>query len=235
MRKTVLITGASRGIGFAIAKSLESEFENMILVARHKETLDKAAGQLKGPKIFKYVVDLEDEKELLKFAKEINKKFKSLDVLVNNAGVYIGRRFINEPTEEIIRILNLDLKCHILLTHELLPIIKKGKNPQIINISSHAVRTLLYGEAVYTAAKSAISSFSDVLRKELNDEGIRITAIEPGGVDTYPIPKPDILLSPLEIGEAVSYIIDRPATVQIDVLGLSHIKQWRGTKPGWIE
>ena len=207
----------------------------MILVAKHKDTLDKAALQLKSTKIYKYVVDLEDEKEVLKFAKEINKKFKSLDVLVNNAGVYIGKRFDKQPLSEIIKMLNLNLRAHLILTHELLNLLKKGENSQIVNISSCAVSVNFYGEAVYSATKSAISSFSNVLRKELNSEGIRITAIEPFGVDTYPTPQPDYLLNPMEIGEVVKYVIKRPPFVQIDVVELSHIKQWRGTKPDWIE
>lgn len=235
MRKTVLITGASRGIGFAIAKSLQSDFENIILVAKHAETLDKAAKAFETSRIFKYIVDLESEKEILKFTMKINKKFKSIDVLVNNAGVYIGKRFAKQSLFEINRMLNLNLRSCVHLTHQLLPSLVKGENPQIINISSVASHINIYGEGVYSATKAAMSSLSDVLRKELNKEGIRITAVQPYGVDTYSSSHADSLLNPINVGEAVKYIISTPPSVQIDVLELSNINQWRGQKPAWIE
>lgn len=233
--KTILITGASRGIGLAIAKKMDGRFENMILVAKHKSGLDKATKLLNNSKVFKYAINLEDEKEVVKFTNEISKKFNNLDVLVNNAGVYLGKTFEKQSIEDVLKMINLNLTSYILLTHQLLPILKKGNNPQIINISSFAVTEKLQGEAVYTATKSAVSSFSDVLRKEISPLGVRITAIQPGGVDTYPVPKPDVLLSPNEIADTVEYILTRPNTVQIETIQLSHIKQWRGVKPSWIE
>jgi len=233
--KTALVTGASRGIGLAIAKAIAPSVDNLIIVAKHQETLDKAALKIEGTKLTKMVANLEDEKEILRLVRDINKELDHLDILVNNAGVYIGKRFGKSSLEEINRMINLDLAAYIVLTHQLLPLLKKGTNPQIINVSSWATSVQLFGEAVYSATKAGVSAFSNVLRKELNSENIKVTSIEPGGVDTYEVPRPDVLINPDDIGELVRYIISCPPALQIDTVGLTHIRQWRGDRPGWIE
>src|SRR3989344_3689100 len=136
--KTALVTGASRGIGLAIAKAIAPSVDNLIIVAKHQETLDKAALKIEGTKLTKMVANLEDEKEILRLVRDINKELDHLDILVNNAGVYIGKRFGKSSLEEINRMINLDLAAYIVLTHQLLPLLKKGTNPQIINVSSWA-------------------------------------------------------------------------------------------------
>ncbi len=235
MRKTALITGASKGIGFAIAKVLDSQFENLILVARNKENLQKAASKLRHAKITIISADLEDEKQIGEVAKTVKDQFDSLDVLVNNAGVYIGKRFEKTPLEEINKMINLNFRAYTLLTHQLLKLIEKGENPQIINTSSCAGSAQIFGESLYSATKAAVTAFSNVIRKELNEKGIRVTAIQPWGVDTYEEAQPDYLLDPEEIGKLVNFIVNTSPLTQIDTVELSHIKQWRGTKPPWIE
>lgn len=235
MVKTVLITGASRGIGFSIAKALAPHTEHLILIAKHKESLDKAVAQLKGIKVIPIVTDLEDTAQISKLIEQIQKKFDSLDILVNNAGIYIGKQFENTSLEEINKLINLNFRSYSLLTHQILPLLKKGTHPQIINISSCASGAQIYGEALYSATKAAVTAFSNVIRKELNEKGIRVTTIQPWGVDTYDVPQPEYLLNPDEIGELVSFVVNRPPAVQIDLVELSNIKQWRGKKPPWIE
>jgi len=235
MSKTALVTGASRGIGFSIAKALCEHVDNLIIIAKHRDGLEKAATELDGPKLSLHVADLEDEKEIARLIKHIKKDFSNLDILVNNAGVYIGKIFEKNSVEEIDKLINLNFRAYSLMVHGLLPLLKKAKNPQIINISSCAASAQIYGEAIYSATKSAVTTFSNVLRKELNGKGIRITAIQPWGVDTYEVPQPDYLLHPDEIGKLVAYIVSRPPTVQIDLVELSHIRQWRGKKPPWME
>lgn len=235
MGKTVLITGASRGIGFSIAKALEFHAENLILVAKHKANLDKAIAQLSKAKVVPIVADLEDEIQITELVKQVKSNFDSLDILINNAGIYIGKKFENTTLEEINSLINLNFKAYYLLTQQLLPLLKKGTNPQIINISSCAAHANIFGESLYSATKAAVTSFSDVIRQELNEQRIRVTAIQPWGVDTYSEPQPDYLLNPDEIGQLVAYIVNTTPTTQIDLVELSHIRQWRGKKPPWIE
>jgi len=234
MKKTALITGASKGIGFAIANAVAPHFENLILVARNKENLEKAAAKLSSKNVVILTADLEDEKEIEKIAGYVHKEYGSLDLLVNDAGAYIGKTFEKNVTEEISRLINLNLRAYALLTNQLLPALFKGQDAQIINISSAAATDQTIGEAVYAATKAGVSAFSNILRKELNSKGIRVTAIQPWGVDTYEVPMPDQLLNPDEIGTVVEFILLAPPTTQIDLIELSHIKQWRGTKPPWV-
>lgn len=235
MRQTVLITGASKGIGFAIAKAIAPEFERIILVARDKEHLEKAAAKLQSFNVILITADLEDPKEIQKLVEYVANEVGGLDVLVNNAGVYIGKRFDHNSPEEIAKMINLNFTAYTVLTHKLLPLLKKGKNPQIINTSSCATHAQLYGEAVYSGTKAAVTAFSNVLRKELNDEGIRITTVQPWGVDTYDVPQPDTLLHPDEVGRSVLFAVTSSPLTQIDNIDLSHINQWRGDKPDWIK
>ena len=151
MKKTALITGASRGIGFSIAKSLESEFETLILVAKHQETLDKAASKITKAKVVPIVADLTNQSDVLNVTKKVIKDFSSLDLLVNNAGIYIGKDFEKMSIEEINQMINLNFMTYYLLTQKLLPLLKKGDNSQIINISSCAAHTTLFGESLYSA------------------------------------------------------------------------------------
>ena len=234
MKKLALITGASKGIGFAIAQSLAPHFENLILIARDRKKLEEAAKKLPSKGVVILDADLTDEKEIAKVAEYIKKEYSSLDLLVNNAGIYIGKEFEKNPIEEIIYMTKLNFTSYPLVTHALLPLLKKGTDAQIINTSSCATTARMHGEAVYSATKAAVSAFGDVLRKEINSEGIRVTTIQPWGVDTYPIPMPETLLAPSDIGNLVEYIVLAPPTVQIDLVELSHIKQWRGEKPAWV-
>lgn len=233
--RTALVTGASRGIGFSIAKYLEHDVDNLILVAKHKNTLAKAVAKISGNNIIPLVADLENPQEITKLVKEIKQKFSSLDILVNNAGVYIGKYLAKTTDQDLNTMVNLNLKAYLILTRDLLPLLEKGKNPIVINISSCAAHAEFFGETVYSATKAGVTAFSNILRKEVNSKNIRVTAIQPYGVDTYEVKRPNILLNPDEIGKAVSYIVQVPPEVQIDLLELSHINQWRGTKPSWIK
>ena len=233
MKKTALVTGASRGIGFSIAKALENNFENLILVAKHKENLEKASSKFnKNPIIIS--ADLESEKDLLRLVKEVKEKFNNLDLLVNDAGIYAGKKFEKMTLPEISKIINLNLKSYYLLTLQLLPLLKKGNNSQIVNISSCAAHAAMYGESLYSATKAAVTEFSNVIRKELNESGIRVTTIQPWGVDTYEASQPN-LLNADEIGKLVDFIVNTSSKTQIDLVEISSIKQWRGEKPFWIK
>ncbi len=236
MPKKVLITGGSRGIGFSIAKAVLPYAERLILVARHEEQLGQAVEKLDGSKITAISADLTDTSELEEVVNKIKSQFNALDVLVNNAGIYIGKRFEVTSLKEINQMIDLNFKAYTLLISQLLPLLKKGDHPQIINISSCAARAEVYGESVYSATKAAVTAFSNVLRKELNERGIRVTAIQPWGVDTYGVEGAEnFMLNPDEVGKLAAFIISASPTTQIDWVELSHIKQWRGEKPPWVE
>lgn len=235
MKRYALVTGASHGIGHAISKAIEPSVDSIFLVAKNRDRLEKVSSQFKRAEAIPMATDLEDENQITKLVEQVKKEARSLDVLVNNAGIYLGKRFENTTAEEINKILNLNLKAYLILTLKLLPLLKKGKNPIIVNISSCAATANIYGESVYSASKVAVTTFSNIIRKELNEEGVRVTAIQPWGVNTFDSPNPQNLLRPEELGELVSYIVKADPNTQIDFVELSNINQWRGGKPDWIK
>lgn len=232
--KIVLVTGASRGIGFAIARALKPDAEKLFLVARTKKSFDKTCDQFKKKKTIFLGSDLSSEAQIDKLVAQVKKETSRLDVLVNNAGVYLAKKFEKTTRPEINQQIAINLKGMLLLTQGLLPLLKKGKKPQIINISSIAAKASLYGESIYSATKAGVTSFSEVIRKELNPQGVRVTTIHPWGVNTWNAPNPQELLRPEDIGELVSFIVNTHPGCQIESIDCSSVFQWKGEKPPWI-
>jgi len=88
---------------------------------------------------------------------------------------------------------------------------------------------------MYSAVKAAVSTLSYVLRAELNPEGIRVTAVEPYGVNTYGIPEPSGIMLPEDLAKTIRYVVELPDHLQLDTVCMSHIKQTRPDYPGWIQ
>src|SRR3989344_415162 len=226
MKKRILVTGGARGIGRAIVEELvRSGYD---IVATHYKTDDL----VKGAQYFR--VDLTDRGELDKFiAQMVNRE--PIDVLVNNAGLWLGKPFEKTAEAELFEQVDLNLTAPTRLTHGLLPLLRKVEAPLVVNISSQAAHPVFPGEAAYSAVKSALSTLSNVLRAELNPLGIRVTTFEPWGVNTYGIEEPSGMVLPSELAKVVRYVIELPDHLQLDTVGISHIKKYRGEYPDWIE
>lgn len=226
MKKRVLVTGGAKGIGRAIVEDLISNgFE---VLATHNKTKDL----VQGAKYF--CVDLENREELDSFIEQITNNYV-IDVLINNAGIYLGEPFEKMSEEELFTQVDLMFAAPARLIHGLLPALMKAKSPLIINISSQAVNERISGEAMYTAVKAALSNLSYILRAELNPRGLRITTVEPFGVNTYGNPEPSNMILPRELAELIRYVIELSPHLQLDTIGISHIKQPRPDYPNWIE
>jgi NAD(P)-dependent dehydrogenase (short-subunit alcohol dehydrogenase family) len=232
MKKRVLITGGARGIGRAILEELAPQGHDILATYF---TSEKAAKDLaaKFPNVRFIKVDLRDRKDLEQFVKEISGE--SLDVLVNNAGLWIGKPFAKMSSEELLEQIDLNLTAPALLTRKLLSNLKKSKAPLVVTISSQAANPIFPGEAMYSAVKAGLSTLTNVLRTELNPEGVRLTTFEPFGVNTYGADEPSNMIVPQELAAVVRYVIEGPDHLQLDRIGMSHINQWRGEYPEWIE
>jgi NADP-dependent 3-hydroxy acid dehydrogenase YdfG len=110
-----------------------------------------------------------------------------------------------------------------LLTKGLLPIIEKGKDPQIINISSIAALKPSKGTVIYSAVKAGVTGFSIGLRDELNPKKIRVSVIHPYGINTWNDPHPEKLLKPTDISSLVKFVIDSDPNCQIDEVTVSSL------------
>lgn len=187
MKKTIIVTGASRGIGAAIVKMLAKEDYNIVLNYNKSEEIAKkmqeeSTKQGKNVEIFKADVSKREEvKKLIEFT--IN-KFKKIDVLINNAGISQTRLFTDITDEDWNNMLNVNLNSVFYMTQEVLPYMIHEKEGCIINISSIWGITGAACETHYSVAKAGVDAMTKSLAKELGPSNIRVNSIAPGIIDT---------------------------------------------------
>lgn len=171
----ILVTGASRGIGKTIAKSLQN-YGNVYVTARNEEQLKEFGNEMY------FVCDLSKEEDLLKLGDFIQEK--KIDILVNNAGEYTYCGIEDTEISKLNEILSINLKAPIYLMHSAIPHMKKNKFGRIINIGSISG---VMGEAyasMYSATKAGLIGLSKATGLELAEFGITVNTINPGWVDT---------------------------------------------------
>ncbi|NPA68067.1 MAG: SDR family oxidoreductase [Chlorobi bacterium] len=226
MKRKILITGASKGIGNAEAQKLSSGNELFL----HASKKSSFKNKIKNAHYFGY--DLSKIENINPFVNEIKKTTNTLDVLINNVGIMILERFADFKDEDINTLITLNLHSHLLLTKKLIPLLLKSKNPHIIFMSSMSAKNQIEGESVYAATKAGIMQFAHVLRNELAGE-IRVSTIHSWGVNTWGDPEGSPILVPENIAEVVEFILDTKRPFVIESIDLSHELQWKGTKAPW--
>ncbi len=179
--KTAIVTGGSRGIGRSTALALANHGCNVIICSKNENNLLKSEKELKtiNEKNSAYVCDLSNISDIKKFADTIKKKFHSIDIIVNNAGVAYYKDLSNNSESEINETIDVNIRGLILMTKYIMPIM--NKNGIIINISSGAGKSGYGGLAVYCASKFAVLGFTESLAQEVKQ---KVVAVCPGGVDT---------------------------------------------------
>lgn len=183
--KNILLTGASGGIGYAIArKFLENSDARMILQynthARKIESLKEEFPY----RIDSYKADLSDEKSVVEFLKKIDSDYKRLDIIIHSAGISVVDTINHTKVEDISKIINVNLKSPILITQKLVGKMIEKKSGVIIFISSMWGITGSSCESVYSATKGGIIAFSNSLSKELGPSNIRVNSVSPGFINT---------------------------------------------------
>lgn len=180
MKKTVLITGVSSGIGKAAAKQFLEKGFKVIGTARRKESLSDLAEQ--GVKTVS--LDVTKEESIQSAFKEIFNAHPNIDILVNNAG-YSQNGFLEELTVEQLRYqFEVNVFGLIRVTQMVLPAMRKAKQGRIINVGSVGGDFTTAGASAYHASKYAVESFTDGMRQELKRFNIEVSVIKPGGVAT---------------------------------------------------
>ncbi len=187
IEKTLLITGASRGIGAEIAKLFAQNGYNISFCYKTSEKEAKAIENelLKyNVKVYSQKADLTQSCEIKSFVDNTISKFKKIDVLINNAGVGLQKLFIDCDENDYEYIFNSNIKSMILVTKFVLPNMLKYKKGKIINISSIWGEIGGSCEVLYSASKSACIGFTKALSKEYGLENINVNAISPGFILT---------------------------------------------------
>ena len=185
---TVLITGASAGIGREFARQLAPTVNTMILVARRNDRLEALELELKivNPRleVFCRQLDLRDQAALERFCNWLDESGLTVDLLVNNAGIGDRGAFIDSEWERVHAMLQVNIETLTYLTYRILSSMRKSGCGAILNVSSVASLVPVPHLAVYAATKAYVTSFSEALRAELRNANISVTALCPGPVPT---------------------------------------------------
>lgn len=180
---TILVTGASQGIGAAIAKRFSVMKDVVILLlARSEEKLQVVTKECRdlGADAHYYVCDLIDSAQITKVTTEILAKWKTPDVLINNAGLYQPTSFSKTTLEEFNHLININLTSAFLITQAFLPKMLEKKSGDIFFVCSTASWQPFTISPVYCAAKHGLLGLARTLREETQDKGLRVVAVMPG-------------------------------------------------------
>lgn len=220
-KKVVVVTGASRGIGKACALKLAKEKTVLILMARQLPELQNVAKlcEQQGAIVELVTIDLSDLEALKNTTKTMIEKYKKIDVLINNAGIWDEQNFEVGDMDKWDYALDVNLKSVIHLTRYVLEGMKNEvDNKAIIFIGSTASKKTYVGGTNYCAAKFGLLGFANSLFEDIREQGIKVSNILPGLVNTDmhkddPKLDSDKMIQPEDIAQSVEFILSMPANV----------------------
>lgn len=228
--RVALVTGASRGIGAAVAKALALQGVRLGLASRSGDDLglDSAIGR---------PTDVRDAGALERLAAEIAERFGGIDILVVNAGVGAYGPFLELPGDQLEEMIDVNVKGALYTVRAALPYLLRSDAADIVTIASEAGRRGLPFEATYCASKFAQVGLTAALDHELREQGVRCTNICPGGVSTdFAMGRgrtPDMpalggMMKPEDVAEAVLFVLTRPRTHRMLEVAFRPV-----TEPSW--
>ncbi len=183
--KTILITGASSGIGKATAELLQNDYK-LILCGRNSEALELLKNNAPYPEnIHISIFDVRNKEAISQAINSLPPSFKTIDILINNAGNAHGlATFDQADLDDLEAMIDINIKGVIYVTKAVLPLMPINAASIIINISSIAGKSVYMNGTTYCASKFAVEAFTQGLRMDLSSKGIRVTSIAPGAVAT---------------------------------------------------
>ena len=179
--KTALVTGASEGIGFAIAERLIAEGARVAVVARRADVLEAAAARL-GPSAFPIACDVTRTEDLTRMFAAAGDHLGGLDALVMNAGMAGGGMLADVTEEAFDQLMNLNLRSVFFTAQRALPLLRPGAS--VVLIGSIAAKIVVPGGSAYAASKVALTQFARCWAEELAPRGIRVNVLAPGYTET---------------------------------------------------
>lgn len=188
MNKTILVTGATSGLGKAIAEKFAAANYNCIITGRRKQRLEELAATLSSNhniRILPLAFDVSKKEEVFNAINNLSEEWRNIDVLVNNAGLAAGRDPFDEASlDDWETMIDTNVKGLLYMSKAVIPLMKKHKKGHIINIGSTAAREVYKDGNVYCASKFAVNAISQAQRIDLLPHKIKVTCINPGAVDT---------------------------------------------------
>jgi NADP-dependent 3-hydroxy acid dehydrogenase YdfG len=232
--KTVLVTGATAGIGEAIAQIFARANNRIIVTGRRADRLEKLKHKLEtdfGAQIHTLCFDVQKADQVKAAIESLPEEFKNIDILINNAGLALGRAsFDNGLEQDWDTMIDTNIKGVLYVTKAVVPGMIKNKSGHIVNIGSIAGKETYLGGNVYCATKHAVDSLTKAMRIDLLEHGIKVTGVCPGIVETefsevrYKGDKEKAKLvyegyhplSPRDVAELVFFTATRPPHVNIN-------------------
>ena len=235
--KTILITGATSGIGLAAAKKLANEKNQLILCGRRQHKLEKISEELsKSANVLSLCFDVSNKNEVNKSLSNLPNEFSSIDILINNAGNAHGLDTIQDGSlDDWDNMIDSNVKGLLYVSHIIMPKMIELESGHIINIGSLAGREVYEKGNIYCATKHAVNAISKAMRIDLNKTGIKVSEINPGLVETdfsnvrfkgdsvraEKVYQGYKALQAEDIADIIEFVINRPKHVNIaDILVL---------------
>ncbi len=213
--RVALVTGASKGIGKAIAHALANDGANIVLLARSSPELAQVSAEINGKRhaAVAFPCDVTDETQTQEAIDFTIKKFGRLDILVNNAGIGVFKKVVEMGVKEFDAMWRVNIRGVFLMTRAALPHMIKVKSGIVVNISSLAGKNSFVGGAGYSATKWALRGFASSLMLEVREYGIRVVTIFPGSVNTTFSSmnrQNEKIIQPEDVAAAVTFAVTAP-------------------------
>lgn len=228
MKKTILITGGSDGLGKSIAKILNND-NNVIIVSKDEKRLVSTANEINCDY---YVCDVTDYKQVDSVINDIIEKYNKIDVLINNAGIWLAGDLIDNEYERISNCLDVNTKGPIYMTKAVLPSMYENKDGLIINICSQSSFDTDDFSTVYNASKWAMRGFNRSIQKSASKKGVKVTGFYPGFMQTNLFKKAgndydtSTGLEVEKVAKAVKFIVNCDDDVIIPEFGIKDIENY---------
>lgn len=237
--KTIIVTGGSKGIGFAAAKSLIEKGAKVAILARNQSSLDAAVAALGEERAYGLSVDVSDRQAVMDAFAQIQSHFGSIYGLVNNAGLSGSRRIEVVAEEELRKMVDLNFLGTVFCCQAAIPLMKQNGSGRIVNISSASVHhsNEFAHIGIYSATKAAVEQMSSFLREEVKEHSIGVTVLSPGAtvtsvmdhfdpeamVEAYEAwvgysPKSDGTMEAESVGQAIAHCFEYPDGVAVDFI-----------------
>ena len=217
--RAAIVTGASRGIGYALAEVLGEEGFALTVTARKPEGIERAANQLrdKGYEVEDLAANMADEDAIRQVVQRHRDRYGRLDVLVNNAGVGIGAQATEHQTKYVDMQVDVNLRAIVIFYRECLEMLSAAgaehRSALVVNMASMAGKSPQPWLSVYAATKAGVIAYTRAMNKEVAAKGVKSVAFCPGFVDTdmsdfikQSIPAEE-MLRPSDIGEALRFLL----------------------------
>jgi NADP-dependent 3-hydroxy acid dehydrogenase YdfG len=230
--KTIILTGASKGIGRALAINLAKQGANLSLVARSKDELKAVQAECKKAKAkcLVFIGSVSNEKLANKAVADTVEAFGQIDFMINNAGYGIFGATDTYTAEAWSDVYDTNVKGTFLFSKAVLANMKAHKSGHIINIASDVAKRVFDGGSLYCSSKFAQDAFSAALRKEVRKDGIKVSVVYSGLVDTMFHPNPhsedkQAWLTDEDMASSIIFIMGQPKHVVIDELMIHPLSQ----------